>query len=274
MSKTLLVQDEFTEAIRIALEGHPRAMEDLLRKIQDYVFNLSLRMLWDPMEAEDATQEILLKVSRNLENFRFESKFTTWIYSISSNHLLSVRKPKNMVSLSKLREELLVTSRSSGFEEQIEDKMLEEEIRFGCVHAVLLKLGSSDRLVFILSSIYGMNSEEGAKVVGISSDSFRQKLSRSKKKLSGFLSVNCGMWTGNKACPCLGMSKHLLRENKENVGFFSALKKLKKKNPSLTDPQVSEHLKKLDRLGWIYQSQGIYESPSAILENIFSKEEE
>ncbi len=273
MNNSISVKDEFTDSIRIALEGKPRAMEDLLKKIQDYIFNLSLRMLWDPHEAEDATQEILFKISNKLSGFRFESKFTTWVYSIASNHLLTVRRPKNLVSLSRLREDLLLTSKSGRFEEQIEDKILEEEIRFGCVHAVLLKLNDSDRLVFILSTVYGMGSEEGGSILKISPENFRQKLSRSKKKLSSFLSVNCGLWTDQKGCPCIGMTKHLLQNNKENAEFFTELKRLKKTYPTGADSQILERLKELDRLAWIYQSQGLYETPAEILEKLESLKE-
>lgn len=267
MEERLSIRDEFTDLIHSALEKESKAMEDLLQKIQDYIFNLSLRMLWDPHEAEDATQEILLKISEKLDGFRFESKFTTWVYSIACNHLLKIRRPKNIVSLHQMREEGKLAS-THDFEAQVEDRMLEDEIRFGCVHAVLLKLGSVDRLVFILSTVYGMSGEEGANVLGISSDNFRQKLSRSKKRLSSFLSDQCGMWTDTKACSCIGISKSVLQKNRDNTYFFTELKKLKKKNPEVNDKDLSEKLKELDRLGWIYKSQGIYETPSSILAGI------
>ncbi|TGL62783.1 RNA polymerase sigma factor [Leptospira sarikeiensis] len=268
MEKYVSVKDEFTDTILIALEGRPRAMENLLEKVQDYIFNLSLRILWDPHEAEDATQEILLKISNKLSGFRFESKFTTWVYSIASNHLLSLKRPKNIIHLSRVRQEYLSKPNSVSVEDQIEDKILEEEIRFGCVHAVLLKLNASDRVVFVLSTVYGMGSEEGSEILGISSENFRQKLSRSKRKLSEFLSKECGMWIDGKACPCIGLSNHLLDLNRENGKFFTELKKLKRKTPSLEDTKVLEHLKELDKLAWIYKSQGIYETPSEILEKL------
>ncbi|TGK07294.1 sigma-70 family RNA polymerase sigma factor [Leptospira semungkisensis] len=271
MERAVSIKDEFTDTILFALEGKPRAMEDLLEKIQDYIFNLSLRMLWDPHEAEDATQEILLKISNKLAGFRFESKFTTWVYSIASHHLLSLKRPKNIVYLGRMRDSLSLKASSERIEEQIEEKILEEEIRFGCVHAVLLKLNSVDRLVYVLSTVYGMASEEGAEIVGITAENFRQKLSRSKRKLSDFLSKECGLWIDQKtACPCIGISKHLLHQNKENGKFFMELKNLKRKNPSLEHTKVLEDLKKLDRLAWIYQSQGVYEAPSEILENLGS----
>jgi len=71
-----------------AKEGDQNSLEELVRNIQDLVYGLALRMLSHPADAEDATQEILVKVVTHLGSFRQESAFTTWVYRIASNHLL------------------------------------------------------------------------------------------------------------------------------------------------------------------------------------------
>lgn len=65
------------ELIDLAANGNSAALEKLLASVQDFVFNLSLRMLGTLSDAEDATQEILIKVMTNLFTFRKESEFTT-----------------------------------------------------------------------------------------------------------------------------------------------------------------------------------------------------
>lgn len=75
-----------------AAEGEKEAVEKILLRIQDMVFNLSLRMLGTLVDAEDASQEILIKVMTHLGDFRRESAFTTWVFSIATNHLLNYRK--------------------------------------------------------------------------------------------------------------------------------------------------------------------------------------
>ena len=62
-----------------AKEGHKDALEALIRSIQDRIYGLSIRMLYHPADAEDATQEILIKVITHLDSFRGESAFTTWV---------------------------------------------------------------------------------------------------------------------------------------------------------------------------------------------------
>src|SRR6476469_10004830 len=81
--ETLVEQDK---------EGSKTALEAIILGIQDQVYNLALRMLWHPADAEDATQEILIKVLTQLSQFRQESAFTTWVYRIATNYLLTTRK--------------------------------------------------------------------------------------------------------------------------------------------------------------------------------------
>src|SRR6266702_5196266 len=77
-----------------AREGDEEALEAIVRTIQDRIYNLALRMLWHPADAEDATQEILLKVITHLGQFRQESDFMTWVYQIAKNHLLTTRRQR------------------------------------------------------------------------------------------------------------------------------------------------------------------------------------
>ena len=85
-------QMETQKLVRLAAEGDKGALEQLLTGVQDLVFNLSLRMLGTIHDAEDASQEILIRVMTNLASFRGESAFTTWVFRIAVNHLKNYRK--------------------------------------------------------------------------------------------------------------------------------------------------------------------------------------
>lgn len=67
-------------------------LERLLAAVRDDVYNLALKMLWHPADAEDATQEILIRVLTGLGGYRAEAAFTTWVFRIATNHLLTTRK--------------------------------------------------------------------------------------------------------------------------------------------------------------------------------------
>jgi hypothetical protein len=75
-----------------AKDGNKESLEALVLRIQDRIYGLALRMLYNPSDAEDASQEILLKIITHLSTFRGESAFTTWMFRVAVNHLLTQRK--------------------------------------------------------------------------------------------------------------------------------------------------------------------------------------
>ena len=84
--------EEELKLVNQAAAGDKAALETILCSVQDMVFNLSLRMLGMIPDAEDATQEILIKVMTRLDSFRRESRFSTWVFRIAVNHLKNFRK--------------------------------------------------------------------------------------------------------------------------------------------------------------------------------------
>ncbi len=77
--------------VKRSKEGDRETLEALVRSIQERIFGVALPMLYYPADAEDATQEILIKIITHFYGFRRDSGFTTWAYRIASNHLLTTR---------------------------------------------------------------------------------------------------------------------------------------------------------------------------------------
>ena len=75
-----------------AVQGSKDALEEIIRRIQEPVYSLALRMLLHPSDAEDAAQEILTTVVTNLRGYRFEGTFRAWVMRIAANKLKLVRK--------------------------------------------------------------------------------------------------------------------------------------------------------------------------------------
>ena len=73
----IMQQEELNKRIDQAVQGDRLALEEVLTEIQDMVFNLSLRMLGTIADAQDAAQEILIKVMTSISTFRKESRFQT-----------------------------------------------------------------------------------------------------------------------------------------------------------------------------------------------------
>src|SRR3954470_4025536 len=92
--KVRIPDSSLAEYVRAATAGDAAAAESLLTAIRDDVYNLSVRMLWCPDDAADATQEILMKVISRLASFRGECAVRTWVFRVATNHLLDVRRSR------------------------------------------------------------------------------------------------------------------------------------------------------------------------------------
>jgi RNA polymerase sigma factor (sigma-70 family) len=197
---------EFT-TIQKACAGNKDALEEIIIGISNKIYNLSLRMLLFPADAEDSTQEILIKIITHLNTFKGESAFETWVYRIASNYLVTL-KSKNTerfrMSFDQYAE-MLDTGLSNSVayaKNEGELNLLEEEVKIGCTHGMLLCLNPLDRVVYILGDIIGINSLEGAVILEIEAANFRKILSRSRTKIRNFMSRKCGLVDENNPCRC------------------------------------------------------------------------
>jgi RNA polymerase sigma factor (sigma-70 family) len=177
------------ELVAKAQAGDRDALEALVRRHQAWVFNIAIRMVWRRDLAEDATQEILIKVVTKLSTFKSQSQFKTWLYRIAVNHLLNLRKSEIEDKLSTFTDfgrTLDATPELDLPDPQtvpVELPLLVEEAKIGCMSGMLLCLDRRQRMAFVLGEIFGVNSDIGADVMEVSPDNFRQLLSRSRRDL-------------------------------------------------------------------------------------------
>ena len=187
--------------------GDKNALTLVVMQIKDLVYNLSLKMLLFPEDAQDATQEILIKIITHLSTFKGNSAFTTWVYRVASNYLLAIKGKKSKEFAMDFNE--YANFIDTGISTDVrytknlgELSLLEEEVKVSCTHGLLLCLNETSRMVYILGEILEFNSIEGAGILEISSENFRQQLSRSRKKIRNFLQAKCGLANPNNPCRC------------------------------------------------------------------------
>src|SRR5512135_3627962 len=91
-----LYETDKTDEILIneTLRGSRSSLESLVRRHQDWIYNIALRMVFNPDEAADVTQEVLIKIITKLSSFGYRSSFRTWAYRIVVNHVLNVKKTR------------------------------------------------------------------------------------------------------------------------------------------------------------------------------------
>lgn len=194
------------DAVEKAISGDRKALEELLTGIQDPVFHLSLRMLGSIPDAEDATQEILLKVMTHLSSFRGESAFTTWVFRIAVNHLKDYKK--HMFANHPLSFEYYGADIDSGKEKEIpalspelDHDLLEQELKLSCTNVMLQCLKPQDRCIYILGTMFHIDSKSAAEILDMTPEAYRQRLSRARKRMASFLSTYCGA-VSNGFCQC------------------------------------------------------------------------
>ncbi|WP_067098948.1 sigma-70 family RNA polymerase sigma factor [Marinomonas atlantica] len=223
--------EQITEWVVNALDGNRRAMESLLRAIQPDVYKLSLRFLMLPHEAEDATQDILLKIMLRLAQFKQNSAFKTWVYRIATNHLIDLGKGKKVHSMSfdefadDLQHAADGSAESSGFEAS-----LLSEVRIGCTLAILQCLESNLRVAYIVGEILEFTHIEAAHVLNLSPAAYRKRISRAKALVENFMRSHCGLIKTTNHCRCHKRVKPATncgRVNKDNLIFASSLKEAK-----------------------------------------------
>ena len=83
---------EDAELVARATHGDRAALEKLVLRHQAWIYNIAVRMVFQPHDAEEVTQEVLVKVITKLSTFKGESKFRTWLYRIAANHVLNMKR--------------------------------------------------------------------------------------------------------------------------------------------------------------------------------------
>lgn len=181
-----------------AKEGKREALECLVRLVQRDVHGLAMRFLWHPEDAEDATQEILIRVITGLAGFKGESGFRTWVFRVASNTLLSLGKKRmeqSALTFEEFGEALTTRLTDAPFVDRhdIAEELLIEEVKIGCTHALLMCLDREHRFAYILGEIIDMDHREGAEILAITPAAFRKRLSRARSRIVSFMTSHCGL---------------------------------------------------------------------------------
>lgn len=247
-----------------AVAGDSAALERIVAATQEPVYNLALRFLWHPHDAQDNTQEILIKVITNLSAFRGESAFGTWVYRIAVNHLLRARKSRaerREISFRAAAHTLAVQDTTPLTDDEA-DRV--NDVKVACSHAMLLGLKRPYRMAFLLGAVIGLSGDEAARLLGISPASFRQRLSRSRGAMAEFLSRHCGLINADAPChcrmrlrPCMANGSvapyiALAANLRDNGGFHPA------------ESALRREVATLEKVTLLYRSSGEYRVPESL----------
>lgn len=173
--------------------GDPFAFAQFVEDNQRQVYNLALRMLNNPQEAEDVLQETFLSAYKALPGFEGRSSLSTWVYRIASNASLMRLRKRHPETVS-VDEPLLVDGGDSLPRQLVdwsilpEDELLSAESRRVMDQAVS-ELPEALRIVFILRDLEGLSTLETGEIVGLSEGAVKTRLHRARLRLREKLSA-------------------------------------------------------------------------------------
>lgn len=262
--------------VQAAQAGDAEALEQLVIGIRERVYRLALRMTARPADAEDATQEVLIKVITRLSTFRGDSAFSTWVHRVAVNHLMDQSKTsveRLEMTFDRFAEDLL-DGLSASPSLAPDAAVLAREVQLACTHAMLTCLDREHRIAYILGDIFGIDSDEGGYICEVPAATYRKRLSRARLRVRQFLTANCGLVGPQATCRCsnrvdaaldkgridpakLQFTDSTRRVNDEMIGFHDAASLLRSL-PETTMPTTTTNV----IISMIHKSAAAHASPT------------
>ncbi len=261
-----ITNEELQLLIEQATAGDKNALETVILSVQDLVFNLSLRILGTFPDAEDASQDILLKVITHLSSFKQDSSFSTWVFRIAINYLKNYKK--HMFARFPLSFEFYGDDILNGkiddvpdLSQDVEKSILAEELKMSCTNVMLQCLDVESRCIFILGTMFKVDSRIAGDILGITPEAYRQRLSRIRKKMAKFLNDYCGEY-GYGKCHCINRVNYAIQNHRispTNLDFAAATPISPK-----TIAEVKEAMETIDDLSQEFSFCKTYQSPEVL----------
>jgi RNA polymerase sigma-70 factor, ECF subfamily len=188
------------ETIRRAQKGDAAAFEKLYRLHSGRVFSLCVRMLKNPAEAEDLTQETFLTVFRRIGTFRGESAFSTWLHRVAANHVL-MHIRKNSIAQTSLEEmtEKREENDAPRREFSVPDLYLNGSVDRVTLQRAIDQLPAGFKAEVVLYDIQGYEHREIADMLGCSTGTSKSQLHKTRRRLRELLRADLNNDTQGKS---------------------------------------------------------------------------
>lgn len=185
---SVLPDDPDSALLARAQGGDMGAFETLVEGHRSRIYNLALRMLNSEDDAAEVLQESFISAYRNLNNFRGEAQFGSWVHRIAANHaLMKLRHRKVVAQIESPLDEPQYNERGTLIEEisdfkDAEGEAMDHELR-RAIEEASANLGDEYREVFVLRDLEGLSYEEIAEITGSSVAAIKSRLHRARLSL-------------------------------------------------------------------------------------------
>lgn len=174
------------DLIQQAVRGSQQAFRAIVETHQGFVYAVAFRFVNDAHDAEDITQEVFVRLWKNLHTYRKEVKLTTWLYKIVANRCLDFlnsrhgRQRKNKVDIDRSH---FVQDNSTP------EKAFQQQELSRIIHAVADELTPKQKAVFILRDLEGLSPEEVSEALSMSPGNVKSNLFHARQKMAEKLKV-------------------------------------------------------------------------------------
>ena len=176
------------EIISRVLKGEQNAYAELVNRYQAYVFTLVLRMIKTREDAEEVAQDVFIKAYRSLADFRGESKFSTWLYTIANTTSITFLRKKKLDVHSLDNEKVfeVADSKDSGFRANL----VEQKSRVNMVNEAIAMLSPDDAEIITLFYKAEQNLEEISRILRLETNTTKVRLHRARTRLKEKMEKN------------------------------------------------------------------------------------
>ncbi|BEP29177.1 sigma-70 family RNA polymerase sigma factor [Helicovermis profundi] len=174
------------DLIEKSINGDVKSFELLIKDYQVYAYNIALRMMKNPEDAKDVSQDALIKVYKNIKRFKKDSSFSTWLYRIVINTCKDeLKRRKETISIDEREESYdVIESKDNNYNPvtEYERKDIREKI-----NGAIYKLPINNRTAIILRDIEGYSYEEISKIEETTIGTIKSRINRGRKILREIL---------------------------------------------------------------------------------------
>jgi RNA polymerase sigma-70 factor (ECF subfamily) len=172
---------EEAKLIEQAQLGDKKSLEELVKMYESTVYNFSFKICRDKNRAENTMQETFLSLIKNIKQFKGDSKLSTWLYTVVSNHCLMLARTESKHAYTSLEDEDAVIDEKKFADWKVApDKVTEDKELKKILDDSIEKLHPDYRVVFLLRDVEGLSTEETAQICKLSVPAVKSRLHRAR----------------------------------------------------------------------------------------------
>lgn len=174
------------DLIQNAARGNTQAFRALVEQHQAFVYAVAFRFVHDEEDAEDITQEVFIRLWKNLHQYRSEIKLTTWLYRIIANYCLDFLKSRHG---RQRKNKVDVNNHHQLPNHSTPEKELQQQELMSILKQVAEELTPKQRAVFVLRDLEGLSPEEVSEALSMSAGNVKSNLFHARQKVAERLKV-------------------------------------------------------------------------------------